>query len=117
MATTASITEPSHPVAQCCQQGRAGSQQHSSGLSCCMIFIVHKAELTPLKGHGRAGGCAQPTLSLYTCQGGPIPCQQHCSQSLAPLQAQSMLRAAGQAAAVLVLPHLTPKLEHLCPWA
>lgn len=93
-----------------------GTQQHSSGPGCCMIFIVHKAELTPLKGHCRAGVCAQPTLSPCTCQGGPTPCQQRCSQPLAPFQARSMLRAAGQAAAVL-LPPLTPKLEHLCLWA
>lgn len=50
---------------------------------------------------------------------GVAPC--HASSTahspLAPLQAQSTLRAAGRAAVVLLLPPLAPKLEYLCPWA
>lgn len=62
------------------------------------LFIVHKAELAPLKGHCRAGGCAQPMLSLV-----PLHLPQRHSPTLAAvltaplalLQARSTLRAAG----------------------
>jgi len=79
--------------------------------TCCTTFIVHKAELAPLKSYGRAGGCAQPTLSLVPWHWLGWPCPTPAAMliaPLAPLQVQSTLRAAGQAAAGSLLP-LSPQ--------
>ena len=84
--------------------------------ACCTMFIVRKAELAPPKGYRRAGGCAQPTLSLVPLHapGWPRPTPTAMlTASLAPLQAQSTLRAAEQAAARSLLP-LSPQSLGIC---
>lgn len=87
--------------------------------ACCATFIVCKAELAPPKGYGRAGGCAQPTLSLVPLHtpGWPRPTPAAMlTAPLAPLQAQSTPRAAGQAPPGSLLPLSPQTLGILCPW-